>query len=491
MSDADMEQTLRALLADKVAASGVPSLAAAVVQGGQVVFEGAVGWADRIRRQPAVPHTVYALASISKPMTAVGLMRLIEQGLVDPDAPANAYLGAGKLTARVGRSDDITVARLVAHTAGLGAHHQQFYADQGETAPDPDLTIARFGQAVLAPGERFLYSNLGYGALGRIVERVARQPFDAYMREQVFLPLGMTRASYAPMAGLDDETAALYGADGQAYPPFQFDLPGGSSARSSVHDLALFARFLLGGAPEGGAPLLAPESLERLFLPPADGHLGSGYSWGWRVVDDQYGYRCRFHNGNMPCAATTLSLYPDQDLAVAVVCNTFDRAVFEVCHDVAGLFLPGYSARRTARLEQRRQRLPASAEPTPAPCPPLLVGTWEGCVEMSDGTGALWLDLRPDGLALARVGQGRWSLINDIVWGDGPALQGAFYGRLPDLGGPRRPYDLQLDVKLRDGELAGALVAVPPPELGEGGAPGRRFGDSIVYWCQLRRSAAL
>src|SRR5436190_428058 len=91
---------VRDLIRRQVLARSLPSLAVAVVRGGAIVWEEGFGWADREARRPAGPHTMYSVASVSKPMTATALMVLAGAGKVDLDRPANDYLGGAKLTGR-------------------------------------------------------------------------------------------------------------------------------------------------------------------------------------------------------------------------------------------------------------------------------------------------------------------------------------------------------------------------------------------------------
>lgn len=135
----------------------VPSVAVAVARDGRIIWEEGFGWADRENRAPATAHTIYSLASISKPITATGLMVLKERGLIDLDRPINDYLGATKINIRVGNPLDATVRRVANHTAGLPLHYQFFYADEPYRAPSREETILRYGNAVTAPGERYQY----------------------------------------------------------------------------------------------------------------------------------------------------------------------------------------------------------------------------------------------------------------------------------------------------------------------------------------------
>ena len=94
---------------------------------GKIIWEEGFGWADREKRIPATEHTMYSLASISKPITATGLMVLVERGLVDLDDPIDDYLGDAKLNGRAFDASEATVRRVANHTAGLPLHYQFFY----------------------------------------------------------------------------------------------------------------------------------------------------------------------------------------------------------------------------------------------------------------------------------------------------------------------------------------------------------------------------
>lgn len=94
------------------------SIAVAVAHGGKIIWEESFGWADREKMIAATPQTMYSLASISKPITATGLMTLVERGAIDLDKPANEYLGTGKLTGHAGEATGATVRRVLSHTAG-------------------------------------------------------------------------------------------------------------------------------------------------------------------------------------------------------------------------------------------------------------------------------------------------------------------------------------------------------------------------------------
>ena len=144
----------------------LPSLAAAVARDGEILWEEGFGWADRENRVPASEHTMYSLASISKPITTTGLMVLREQGKLELDRPINEYLGEAKLNGRDHHNAaEATVRRVANHTSGLPLHYHFFPEDEPYRRPPMEETIRRYGSVVTAPGEKFQYCNLGYGIL--------------------------------------------------------------------------------------------------------------------------------------------------------------------------------------------------------------------------------------------------------------------------------------------------------------------------------------
>jgi len=172
---------------------------------------------------------MYALASISKPLTATGLMILAERGLINLDSPINDYLGEVKLQPRVGDEAEATVRRVASHTAGLPLHSQHFYEGDLYQPPLIEETIRRYGYLVTAPGERYQYSNLGYGLLGYVISSVSGQSYADFMSEKVFVPLGMNHTSVLLGPDLEESQAVKYTPGGLVVPPCDTDSPGASA----------------------------------------------------------------------------------------------------------------------------------------------------------------------------------------------------------------------------------------------------------------------
>src|SRR5262249_36124593 len=150
---------------------------------------------------------------------------------------------ASKIVARVGNIEDATVRRVANHTSGLPLHYQFFYFDEPYRRPSMDETIAKHGQLVSIPGDRYNYSNLGFGILDYIIERKSGKPYAQYMKDEVFGPLDLKDTSVGLPTDKTVTAATRYTNDGRALPYYDTDHAGASEIYSSAHDLIRFAAF--------------------------------------------------------------------------------------------------------------------------------------------------------------------------------------------------------------------------------------------------------
>lgn len=442
-------QAVRSLIHELIREEGLPSAAVSVARGGEILWEEGFGWADRERQIRATPHTPYSLASISKPITATAILILSERGELDLDGPANAYLPpAGRIRSYEGDADAVTVRHLLSHTGGLPLHYQFFYRGEGDGPPPMDTSIHRYGAALHRPGERYVYSNIGYGVLNRIVEQVSGRSFAHFSQTEIFTPLGMHRSSLDIRPGLEPYSAARYGNEQEWIPFYDFDHPGASAHWASAHDLVRF------GLSHGGWPLndqreiLGEEArlaMRRMETPPGSPR---GYGLGWIVAEDHGGHRQFGHSGGMPGVSTQLQIYPDAEVVIAVVTNGSPGRAGVIANAVAEAFVPGFET-------------PDSPSPSRwdsfAP-PPALVGRWEGEIETWDRQIPVGLEVRPDGAVHVRVGNGLTTLVNEPQLNDG-VLRGEFLGTLPSPDMALRPHTLLLELTLDGERLRGSVTA--------------------------------
>jgi CubicO group peptidase (beta-lactamase class C family) len=457
----------QALLAERVA-----SLAVAVVQGGETLWEAGFGWADREARRPATPHTVYAVASISKPMTATAIMALVERGDIDLDAPINDYLGDVPLRAWVGDACEATVRRVLSHSAGLPPHCQFFYADEPRACPPMPETIRRYGQIVTRPGVRYCYSNLGYGLLDYLITRQSDGAYADLMREEIFWPLGLTHTTLEIDDALTPYKAAAYTPSGYRLPPFGFSHTGGSAIFASAHDLARFGMAHLGLELSGAAPILSEESRAAMGKPMIPIDERAHYALGWSVIPDDQGYRILGHDGYMSGASARLRLVPEKEVVVAVVTNGQGSLYKEATNRVLAAVLPDYTLRASEQEEVDSNWIPV----------PELAGAWAGEVYTYQGQMPLWVDFQPDGDVHAQLGDQWKTLLSEPSYTREEGFSAQMMGRL-DTPDARGHHQLQVRLWFQGEEtLQGMCIASSRP-----GADGR-MRDTLSHPAILRRS---
>ena len=442
--------SLRAHIRRVMDSTRTPSIAVAVARNGRIIWEEGFGFADVDRRTPATPTTLYSMASISKPITATGVMKLVEQGKIDLDRPANDYLGAAKITGLAGSASDATVRRVMSHTAGLPLHYRFFYAGGSVTRPSMDEAITRYAITVYPPGAAYNYSNLGYGVLEEIIAKVSGRPYEEFMRDEVFKPLGMTTTTIGTGAGIAN-SAVRYTAQGKPIAFYDFDHRAASAVYTSAHELARFGMFHLEDHLKDQRPLLKDSTLDAMHRRATPGDTTSGYGLGWLIGNEQ-GMRVVSHTGGMPGVATTLKLYPEHNVVIVALANTGGAAPHRVALDIAAAVLPGYKAPTPGRPPT-----PTVAFASPAE----LTGEWTGTVRTYDGaTTPIALLVKADDIHVRLGGtDALWTVLNAPTFRN-QMLNGQFAGTIPSEEARRFPHNVGVGLLLQGDTLRGWAAAM-------------------------------
>ncbi|MGQ0662050.1 MAG: serine hydrolase domain-containing protein [Pseudomonadota bacterium] len=315
---------------------GLPGGALAVARQGRLVLARGYGYADEAAQEPVRPDALFRIASLSKPVTAAAILRLIDTRKLGLDDKAFAILG--DLVPEPGdpRLRDITVKHLLHHSGGwdraLGGDPmflRQAVRFGGRPAGSCEAAIRYQLREPLdfAPGSRYAYSNLGYCVLGRIIERVSGDTYENFVRTEVLGPAGATRmrlgrngeggraageVRYYVPGGAEGANDPYRGFDFEA-----FDAHGGWIA--SAIDFIRFARALT-------AHLLSRASLDAISARPdyPDARTAKTYyGAGWRVRPVQRGHTW-WHTGSLP-GTTALAVYTHHDMIWVALFNARPR----------------------------------------------------------------------------------------------------------------------------------------------------------------------
>jgi CubicO group peptidase (beta-lactamase class C family) len=314
-------------------------LAVGVVRDGRLEFFSGHGVADIASNTPITEDTVFRIASITKTFTAIAVMQLWEQGLVDLDAPANQYLRAFQLIPAKASFPPATVRQLLTHTAGLPevvrpsrtlryAFGESFKLD--ERLP----TLAEYYRGglrlVTEPGTTFRYTDHSFATLGQLVEDMSGQPLDRYLRERIFEPLGMADTDLLRSEHVKARLATGYtlGSKGpKAVTDRQWVTAAASSIYSTPRDMARYLAALLGGGTGEHGSVLKPATLAMLFEPqyrpdPRVGGIGlafSRFSLGGHLAVE--------HEGILPGFNADIFLAPDDGVGVMAFTNGARQAM--------------------------------------------------------------------------------------------------------------------------------------------------------------------
>jgi CubicO group peptidase (beta-lactamase class C family) len=270
LAPADLEAFFDGVLPLQLERSDIAGASVMVMQNGNVLLEKGYGYADVKAKKPVDPNTtIFRLASISKLFTWISVMQLEEQGKLNLDTDINQYLD---FQIRPAFNKPITLRNLMTHTGGFEeVLNDIIVIDPKKAVSLRDDLIRNQPKRIFPPGQVPAYSNYGVGLASYIVQRASGEPFEQYVQDHIFKPLGMTHSSFyqplekslasLPSEGYRSSTIKL--AVG-----FEMLNPVGAGGLSSTAaDMGRFGQALLSGGELDGKRILKPETLALMWTP--------------------------------------------------------------------------------------------------------------------------------------------------------------------------------------------------------------------------------
>ena len=329
-----------------------PGCGVGVSRNGAVIYERGYGMASLERKVPITSSTVFPLASITKSFTAMSVLLAAERGLLSLDDDVSKYIPDWS-----NREHRVTIRHLLTHTSGLrDAYVLQGWAPDNGNSNDAFIKILSRQRGLNSvPGAEYQYNNGGYLLLGKILERASGQTLGAFADANIFKPLGMTGAYFNgdPVRTAPDHASGYSPqANGWRLMPEGSGYAGNAGMMSSVRDLLLWANNFA-GARVGTPALLARMQTATVLTGGQTTRHGMGFGIG-----NYRGARTFRTSGGDFGVATELVLYPDQKLAIAVLCN-MDSGVMG---GLATVNVDGLDEWRGRYLLRRRARTTPGAE---------------------------------------------------------------------------------------------------------------------------------
>lgn len=334
------------LCAGFASSNHVPGMALGIVADGQLVHTVSIGHVDRGKLRPVTPSSVFRIASMSKSFTAMAILRLRERGRLQLDDPASKYIPALSGLAYPTRdAEPVTIRHLLTHGAGFPEDNP--WGDRQLSDSDEDLAaLLREGVSFsTAPGTAYEYSNLGFALLGRIVTAASGMPYQAYIRDSIWKPLGMGASFWEYADVPSDRLAHGYRwQDGKwTEEELLHDRPDGSwgamgGMLSSVEDMASYMRLHLSAWPPSDLAETGPvrrSAIREMQHPWRLSGLNTAYAYpGGRAcpVVTAYGYGLRWtrdcegrvyvgHSGGLPGFGTHWQVMPDYGVGIVSLAN--------------------------------------------------------------------------------------------------------------------------------------------------------------------------
>ena len=334
---AEKSAQVDAMFAERVAAER-PGCAVVVVKDGAVAYENGYGIADLEHHVKISPQTVFDVASVAKQFTGLGVAMLIEQGKLQVTQDIRSILPR---VPDFGRT--ITIDNLLHHTSGLRDWPETLALSGVDWAAPITLNlilgmVEHQRELDFLPGEEFQYSNTGYNLLAAAVAQVTGQPFQKWMSDNIFVPLGMARTFVAdnPAALVADraESYAPTGKNGYVRAVSQAAAQGSSSVFTTADDMG---KWLLNfdSARVGGR--------SAIQMTWQGSTLQNGnqvkYGFGWEL-GEYYGIPGVEHSGSWADYVSDVVVVPDQRFAAAVLCNAPDVSTHGIAIKLAAIYLP-------------------------------------------------------------------------------------------------------------------------------------------------------
>lgn len=308
----------------------IPGVSVAVIKDGKPIKIKGYGLANVETNTPVTNETVFKIGSVSKPIIAMGVMLLVEEGKISLDDKVGKYLEGTPET-----WNGITVRHLLSHTSGIIREAPGF--DPAKIQPDADVIKTAYqSPLVFAPGEKYQYCNVGYFALAEIIRKVSGKPWSEFLTERIFKPLGMnsTRTTTFDEIIPNRANGYSYSKNKLSNAEVYLALRPSGAFLSTISDLVKLEDAL------DGKSFLKPETRKTMWTPFKfnDGK-DSQYGLGWRT-EEINGIKRIGHGGNLNGFKSFYARFVNDGLTIIVMTNLDQVDPAEFSKGIAAQYIP-------------------------------------------------------------------------------------------------------------------------------------------------------
>lgn len=305
----------------------IPGAVVALLQQGQLVWYNAYGYAELENGREMTTDDYCRVESISKSVTAWGVMKLVQQGQIALDTPVQAYIKSWAFPESPFSSEAITVRRLLSHSAGLPLGTIGIRYDPRGEVPSLRESLSKDALLFQEPGLSFSYSNAGFNVLELLIEEVSGRDFSEYMRQEVLLPLGMDHASYTWSSAFDPPVPNGYDVEGHAIPAYVYPDKAAGGLFARVKDIAAFVSAGMPGFSPRGLAVLDSGHIQQLYQPAVQisdfyGLAFDAYGLGYLLEELTDGRQAVAHGGQGSGWMTHFHAIPETGDGIIILVNS-------------------------------------------------------------------------------------------------------------------------------------------------------------------------
>jgi D-alanyl-D-alanine carboxypeptidase len=319
----------------------IPGVSLAVIKDGKTIKVKGYGLANVETNVPVTDETVFKIGSISKPIIAMGVMLLVEDGRISLDDKVSKYLEGAPESWK-----DITVRNLLSHTSGIVREAPGY----DPVKVQPDIAVIKTAYSLplnFKPGEKYEYCNVGYFSLAEIISKVSGKPWSEFLTERIFRPLGMNSTRVTTFDEIVPNRANAYSFSNNKLTNAEIYLsvrPSGAFL-STISDLIRLENAL------NGTTFLKPETRKLMWTPfKFNNGRDSIYGLGWRT-DEVMGRKRIGHAGSLNGFKSFFGRFIDDKVTVIVLTNLDQVDAYQFSSEIAGFYIPALAKKST--VEQK------------------------------------------------------------------------------------------------------------------------------------------
>lgn len=363
------------------------SISIGVAKAGKPFYLASFGWADKKQVKKATPATIYPLGSLSKSITATGLMHLVQKGNIGLEDAVNAHLPKPGLRSFVGDPTEVKVWHILNMAAGIphGWITQDIALGYPTTVSEKEAYLEKIGLVTLPPGKVSHYSNYSYGVAEMLIEEASGQALDVFMQEALFDPLGMEQSMARYDAKRVSEMASLYDGNGEEIAPYHFIPFGGAGYYGSVEDLLKYGNFHLQQTNSKFLKVLDGEHLDLMH------NFNEGpmpfFGFGWLNTGHSL-----ISNGNINGANSNITLIPSEDMTIVCLINSssYSSLADQLTDQIMNALLPDLEKKMDMAYFMKHFQTPYQPKEG-------LIGEWEGEVELGTDSTPVYMNFKANG----------------------------------------------------------------------------------------------